>query len=147
MAKRTVPFHPHTPWGLAMLAVPVVVLGCAGPTEPPPPPSGGSTIELNYTQFGLTIEPILTRHGCDATGDCHGGGIRGTLELSPPGDKDTLFDFHQVSPLVSATQPESSLILSKPLAGGAPHSFEPFATTSDPDYQAILSWILAGVVR
>jgi hypothetical protein len=133
-----------------MLALPVVVLGCASPTEPPLPPGGGHTIELSYAQFGQAVEPVLSRHGCDAGGDCHGGGIRGTLELSPAGAKDTLFDFQQVSLTVSPTDPASSTILLKPLAvgaGGLPHAVKPFATTDDPDYQVILAWVMAGIRR
>ena len=150
MSRRAAQSHPRTTWGVAMLALPVVVMGCASPTEPPLPPSGGHTIELSYAQFGQTVEPVLSRHGCDAGGDCHGGGIRGTLELSPAGAKDTLFDFQQVSLTVSPTNPASSPILLKPLAidaGGVPHSFKPFASTADPDYQVILAWVMAGVRR
>jgi hypothetical protein len=133
-----------------MLALPAMVWGCSGPVEPPQPPSGGHTITLDYTQFGATVEPVLARHGCDAGGDCHGGGIRGTLALSPQGAKDTLFDFQQVSLTVSPTDPASSPILLKPLAisaGGVPHAVKPFASTDDPDYQALRAWVMSGVVH
>jgi hypothetical protein len=48
---------------------------------------------------------------------------------------------------VSASSPQASPIL---LAAGGerrgvPHSYKPFASTSDPDYQAILAWIMAAV--
>lgn len=131
-----------------MLALPAVVMGCASPTEPPSPPGGGQSLALSYAEFGQAIEPILTRHGCDAGGDCHGGGIRGTLELSPASAKDTLFDFLQVSGTVRASDPASSLILTEPLAmaaGGTAHAVKPFADTDDPDYQIVLQWILSGV--
>ena len=103
---------------------------------------------LSYTEFARTVEPILIRQGCDAGGDCHGGGIRGTFELSPAGAKDTLFDFRQASLQVSASSPVNSRILTEPLAlaaGGTPHGYKPIASTSDPDYQAILQWIMDGV--
>ena len=103
---------------------------------------------LNYDEFARTVEPIIIRQGCDAGGDCHGGGIRGTFELSPAGAKDAQFDFAQASLQVSASSPTSSPILTEPLAlqaGGTPHSFKPLASTADPDYQAILQWILDGV--
>jgi hypothetical protein len=103
---------------------------------------------LSFTEFESTVEPILVRQGCDAGGDCHGGGIRGTFQLSPAGAKNAHFDFAQASLQVSVSSPASSPLLTKPLAlqaGGTPHSYKPLATTADPDYQAILRWILDGV--
>ena len=131
-----------------LIALPAVNYGCSSPTEPPPPPSGGSQLELSYDQFVAEVEPVLVRNGCDMTGDCHGGGIRGTFELSPPGAKDPQFDFDQVSLQTSASTPETSPVLTEPLAlaaGGTPHSFKPFSATSDTDYVAIRTWILDGV--
>ena len=54
----------------------------------------------------------------------------------------------QISLQVSAAEAAASPVLTEPLAlaaGGTPHAFKPFATTSDSDYQAILGWIEAGV--
>ncbi|MGH7729924.1 MAG: hypothetical protein ACRENJ_01580 [Candidatus Eiseniibacteriota bacterium] len=136
------------PLTLALSVLPGVVQGCSSPTAPPQPPGGGQTLVLSFDQFAQTVEPVLVAHGCDATGDCHGGGIRGSLQLSPPGGKDTRFDFDQVVLQVSASNRSSSPILTEPLAlaaGGTPHSVKPFASTSDPGYQAILAWIMAGV--
>jgi hypothetical protein len=124
--------------------------GCKSPTEPPAAPSGGHVLVLSYSTFASQVEPVLMRQGCDATGDCHGGGIRGTLQLSPPGAKDTQFDFNQVILEVYPTERDSSLILTKPLAlsaGGVPHSYKPFASVADTDYQAIHGWIMAGVLQ
>ena len=135
---------------VALLALPGVLHGCKSPTAPPEPPGGGSRLVLNFEQFEQTVEPVLVRHGCDATGDCHGGGIRGSLELSPPGAKDPRFDFDQVVLQVSPTDRPRSLILTEPLAlaaGGTPHGFKPFASTNDVDYQAILAWIMSGVLQ
>ena len=135
---------------VASLAIPGVVHGCSSPTAPPPPPGGGQQIVLDYATFAQTVSPALERRGCSATGDCHGGGIRGSFQLSPPGAKDTLFDFDQASLQVSATARDSSPILTEPLAlaaGGTPHPFKPFASVADTDYQAIRSWIMAGVIR
>lgn len=135
---------------LAMLMLPASLLGCVSPTPPPAPPSGGQTLVLSYDQFGSVVEPILVRHGCDATGDCHGGGIRGTLALSPPGAKDVRFDFNQVSQQVWPLDRDHSPILTEPLdlaAGGTPHAFKPLASTTDSDYVAIRQWILAGELR
>jgi len=138
------------PLALALSVLPGVVQGCSSPTAPPPPPGGGQTLVLDFSQFEQTVEPLLVTHGCDATGDCHGGGIRGSLQLSPPGAKDARFDFDQVVLQVSAGTRSASPILTEPLAidaGGTPHSVKPFASTSDPDYQAILTWIMAGVAQ
>ena len=137
---------------LALLLVPpAALLGCSSPTAPPAPPSGGQTLVLDYDEFVQTVEPVLMQNGCDAGGDCHGGGIRGTLELSPAGAKDTQFDFNQVSLQVSPTVRDSSRILTRPLAisaGGTPHSGDkPFTSVNDPGYQAIHLWITHGVLR
>ena|SRR5437867_4144807 len=136
---------------LALLVTPpAALLGCIRATAPAPPPTGGHTLVLSYDEFVQSVEPVLTQNGCDAGGDCHGGGIRGTLELSPAGAKDLRFDFDQVSLQVSPTTPDSSRILTKPLAldaGGTPHSVKVFASTSDPGYQAIRQWILHGVLH
>ena len=117
------------PW----IAVPTLLAGgCAGPVDPPPPPGGGEMYVLDFDEFAASVAPILTQHGCDAGGDCHGGGIRGTLALSPVGDKDLTFDFEQVCLQVDGITPEASPLLRKPLAesaGGSPHSVKPFATT------------------
>ena len=138
------------PLALALSGLPVLVQGCSSPTAPPSPPGGGQELVLDFDQFEQTVEPVIVAHGCDATGDCHGGGIRGSLELSPPGAKNTRFDFDQVVLQVSASSRTASPILTEPLAieaGGTPHSVKPFASTSDADYQAILAWIMAGVAQ
>jgi len=122
--------------------------GCRSATAPPTPPGGGQTLNLSFAQFEQDVSPVLVAHGCDATGDCHGGGIRGSFQLSPPGAKNPRFDFDQTVLQVSASQPAASPILTEPLAvdaGGTPHSVKVFASTSDPGYQAILSWIMTGV--
>lgn len=135
---------------MALLALPAAFLGCSRPTEPPTPPGGGQQLVLSYDQFGAAVEPILVRHGCDATGDCHGGGIRGTFELSPPGAKDTRFDFDQVALQVRSPDRDLSPILTEPLAvtaGGTPHGVKPFATTADTDYVSIRTWIQQAETR
>lgn len=138
------------PLALVLSVLPGVVQGCSSPTAPVDPPGGGQTLVLDFAQFEQSVEPVLMAQGCDATGDCHGGGIRGSLQLSPPGAKDARFDFDQVVLQVSASNRTSSPILTEPLAlsaGGTPHSFKPFASTSDADYQAILAWIMDGVTQ
>ena len=131
-----------------LVGSPLVAWGCVSATAPPAPPSGGRTFAPSYAQFQAAVEPVLQRRGCDAGGDCHGGGPRGALELSPAGAKDLRFDFDQVSLQVNVADPRASRILTKPLAlaaGGVPHGVKVFADTSDTEYVAIRSWILAGV--
>jgi hypothetical protein len=128
-----------------------VAAGCdSAPTTVPSPPSGGQAFSLSLEVFTDTIHPILVARGCNTGGDCHGGGIRGTFRLSPPDDPDIAFDFAETSLQVNPYSSTESPILTKPLAesaGGEPHSHEPFATTDDPDYQAILAWIRDGEFR
>lgn len=140
--------HARAPFWMALLALPGAIHGCSAPTEPPPPPGGGQTIVYSFDRFEATVEPVLVRQGCDATGDCHGGGIRGTFALSPPGAKDARFDFDQAVLQLSSASPPNSPLLTEPLAtsaGGTPHAFKPFATTADSDYAAILRWAQSGV--
>jgi len=134
------------------LAFPSLLLavGCAGPTDPPEPPSGGPTLQLDYETFAAEVIPILHENGCNAAGDCHGGGIRGTFELSPLEAADPRFDFEQASLQVLPVDREVSPLLTKPLAldaGGTPHSFKPFATRDDPGFVTIRRWIEAGEIR
>ena len=130
-----------------LLVPPLSLLGCSSPTAPQPP-TGGRTLNLDFNAFVQSVEPVLMQNGCDAGGDCHGGGIRGTLELSPAGAKDARFDFNQVSLQVNPVWPDSSRILTKPLAisaGGVPHSVKVFSAVTDSGYLAIHQWIMNGV--
>ena len=133
---------------LALLGIVAIatIPACQSP-ESPEPPSGGERYILSYERFVQDVQPVLTSQGCNAVGDCHGGGIRGTLALSPPKEPDPQFDFEQVRLQVFPYEIESSPILLKPLAesaGGSPHSFEPFASVDDPGYLTIRSWIEEG---
>ena len=100
---------------------------------------------LDFAQFQQSVAPVLVQYGCDAM-DCHGDGIRGTYQLSPNGS-DVRLDFDQSSLQVNPYDEEASPLLARPLAGGAPHPYKPFATKDDPGYQAIHAWILAGAFR
>jgi hypothetical protein len=91
---------------------------------------------------------MLVAHGCDAEGDCHGGGIRGTLQLSPPTAKNTRYDYDQVVLQVTSANPDQSPILTRPLAltaGGTPHPLKAFADTNDTEYRTLRAWVRAGV--
>ena len=133
--------------GSTALAV-AVTSGCErASTTDPDPPSGGQSFVLDYDVFAASINPILSNHGCDNT-TCHGGGIRGTFELSPSGDKNVTFDFQQSRMQVNGRDPASSPLVMKPLApecGGPGHAGGyVFTELDDPDYLAILAWIEAG---
>ncbi len=128
---------------LALCAVPV---GCTSPTAAPEPPGGGQEFVLDFASYEANVAPVLQDYGCHSM-SCHGGGIRGTYELSPPDDPDAAYDFAQTILQVDPYDPANSPILSRPLAGGAPHEVEPFADVDDPGYAAILDWILAGEFR
>jgi hypothetical protein len=137
-----------------MLRIETVVLvalagtagGCADPGAGPTPPGGGEAYQLDFVQFETAVSPVLVDFGCHAV-ECHGGGIRGTFELSPLAEHDPAFDFEQARLQVSPWSPETSPLLTKPLAaeaGGEAHGWEPFASSDDAGYQAILDWILDG---
>ncbi|NNE44083.1 MAG: hypothetical protein HKN12_07725 [Gemmatimonadetes bacterium] len=132
--------------GLGALAWIFVATGCSGPTAPPPPPSGGEEFLLSYEDFQASVAPVFTEFGCNTT-ECHGGGIRGTFQLSPVDAPDPDFDFDQARLQVDPYDRPASALLQKPLAqdaGGSPHSFEPFDTTEHSGYRALEAWILAG---
>jgi hypothetical protein len=116
--------------------------------SPPTAPGGGTQLHLDYAAFVSAVEPILSTRGCDAGGDCHGGGIRGTLQLSPQSAKDALFDFNQVSLQVTSSFPDQSPILTEPLAvpaGGTAHSVKVWADTNETEWRTIRAWVRAGV--
>ncbi len=117
-------------------------LGCSSPAGPPDPPSGGQDFVLDFDRFQAEVAPVLVEYGCHAA-QCHGGGIRGTYELSPSGN-DPTFDFDQSALQVNPYDRLESPLLTRPLAGATPHAHEPFADDSDPGYVAIRDWILAG---
>lgn len=133
-----------------LLALPAVVHGCSAPTSPAAVAGGGGRLMLDYDAFAASVEPVLQARGCDAGGDCHGAGIRGTFELSPQDAKNLRFDFDQVALQVRAAERDSSPILTEPLAltaGGTPHPYKPFAATSDSGWQALRAWVMSGVVQ
>jgi hypothetical protein len=137
--------------GIACLIAAWIVgpAGCQGPTEPPQPPGGGTTLDLDAEAFRATVAPILAQYGCHAA-ECHGGGIRGTFELSPEDAPNPDFDFAQARWQVDAYDPEASPLLAKPLseaAGGTAHPWEPFDSTDHEGYVAIREWILSGELR
>jgi hypothetical protein len=135
---------------LALLVAATGTPGCTSPSAPPKPPGGGQRLVLDFPTYRDSVAPVISAHGCDAGGDCHGGGIRGTLQLSPAGAKDVHYDFDQVVLQVYPTQRDSSEILLRPLAdsaGGHPHPYKAFASTADPEFRTIRAWVQAGVLQ
>jgi hypothetical protein len=143
----------HRQETMRSLAYALALIGCtatgcdrASPNDPDPP-AGGQKYVMSYDVFTNSIDPILSSHGCDNL-NCHGGGIRGTFQLSPANDKDPAFDYQQASLQVYGFDPPESPLVMKPLAeecGGATHGGGAFFfSLDDPDYVAILTWIEAG---
>ncbi len=125
----------------------LVAMGCSTPSGTPDPVGGGKEFVLDFDQFTSTVAPVLSSAGCTIAGDCHGGGIRGSYELTPEGARDLEFEFEQSVLQADPYDLPASPLLTKPLdenAGGTPHSFEPFASTGDPGYQTILAWLEKG---
>jgi hypothetical protein len=128
------------------------LVGCGSDPDPAGPDvaGGGQEYVLDYDLFVAAVAPVLESRGCNAEGDCHGGGIRGTFELTPTSAVDHELDFAQAVLQVNGYDPEQSPLLTKPLsetAGGVEHGVTAFDSTVDPGYQAILGWIQAGEFR
>lgn len=135
---------------LALVVGTAAASGCLSPSAPPRPVSGGQRLVLDFQAYQDSVAPVIARHGCDAGGDCHGGGIRGTLQLSPQGAKNLRYDFDQVVLQVYPTLRDSSPILTCPLAeaaGGRPHPFKPFASALDADFVTMRAWVRSGVLQ
>jgi hypothetical protein len=134
---------------IACAAIGLCLAACdhASPADPTPP-SGGRTYVLSYDSFAASVEPVLSAQGCDNL-NCHGGGIRGTFQLSPPNAKDAHYDFNQACMQVTPADPKNSPLAMKPLAeecGGATHGGGAFFfSLDDPNYVAILQWVESGV--
>jgi hypothetical protein len=143
---------PNGTTALFALCALFLLAACGGESSPAgiDPPGGGAVYELDPVLFASAVAPVLSAEGCDAAGDCHGGGIRGTFELSPGVNKDVDFDFGQSVLQVDGYDPTNSPLLTEPLdvaAGGSSHGFTAFDSTDDPGYLAILDWILRGEFR
>src|SRR5262249_6364777 len=88
------------------------------------------------------VQPILTRHGCNA-GSCHGAPQSDFYITCGESDDELAFNFSQAWSFVN-TPVEDSQILRVPLAvgaGGRGHTGgDQFCGTSDADYTAIRTW-------
>lgn len=110
-------------------------LGAVAPPPPPPPPP-------TTLSYATDIKPIWAARSC--TG-CHGtsGGL--TLSGTTAASYAELFE---VAGRINLTTPANSLILRKPATSGVSHGGgKIFPTTSDVDYQKILTWITQGALN
>ena len=106
----------------------------AGTVTPPPPPPPPPPPGLSYA---TDIKPIWAARNC--TG-CHGSSGGLTLSGTTAASYTEL-----MAGRVSTASPSTSLILTKPLTGAGSHGGgKSFASTSDADYQKILTWITEG---
>lgn len=150
---RPTPRRAGTPIFLSTLLALGALTGCGEDASSPTGPDvagGGQERILDFETFRTAVAPVLHARGCSAAGDCHGGGLRGSFELSPASAPDTNFDFEQAVEQIDDLDPAASSLLRKPLAveaGGDPHAFVAFTSTDDDDYRTILAWIEAGELR
>jgi hypothetical protein len=135
-----------------LVVVPLAACDEASITDPEIA-GGGQEIVLDFERFEADVVTIFTERGCDNLA-CHGGGIRGTFQLSPASAKDADFDFEQASLQVDPVNRDASSLLLKPLseiAGGLPHAGDGPTTTmnsvDDPDYATLRAWIQEGELR
>ncbi|HEX3477525.1 MAG TPA: hypothetical protein VHT91_21030 [Kofleriaceae bacterium] len=102
------------------------------------------TTQASFDLFRLTVQPILTRHGCNA-GSCHGAPQSDFYITCGTSDDELAFNFSQAWSFVNAPV-EDSQILRVPLAvsqGGRGHTGgDQFSGTDDADYKAIRAWAM-----
>lgn len=115
--------------------------GGSVPTAPPAPPTTPPTPGAALS-YATDIYPIWQARSC--TG-CHGSS--GGLTLSGSASA-TYAELFEVAGRVNLATPSSSLILTKPATLGVSHGGGTrFASTSDADYQKILTWITQGALN
>ena len=113
-------------------------------------PSAAHAAELPPVTFERDIQPILTRHGCNA-GACHGK-ARGQngFALSLLG-YDSDFDYAAITREARGRRlfpasPDASLLLQKP-SGQLPHGGGKKLPLDHPDFEKLRRWIVAGTPR
>lgn len=115
----------------AILAYAQTLSGTVTPPPPPPPPPPAG---LSYA---TDIKPIWAARNC--TG-CHGSSGGLTLSGTTAASYAAIMNGR-----VSTASPSTSKILTKPATIGVGHGGgKIFASTSDADYQKILTWITEG---
>jgi len=102
----------------------------------------------SFDAFKATVQPILTRHGCNAA-SCHGAPQSDFYTTCGQSDDELAFNFSQAWSFVNIDKVnkmtvDDSQILRVPLAvsaGGRGHTGgDQFASKTDPDYVAIQTW-------
>ncbi|HEY0993092.1 MAG TPA: hypothetical protein VGD80_38830, partial [Kofleriaceae bacterium] len=98
----------------------------------------------NFDAFKQTVQPIFTRHGCNAA-NCHGAPQSDFYITCGESDDELAFNFSQAWSFVN-TPVDDSQILRVPLAagaGGRGHTGgDQFSDRSDSDYTAIQGWAM-----
>jgi len=101
--------------------------------------------QTSFDAFKSTVQPILTKHGCNAA-SCHGAPQSDFYTTCGESDDELAFNFSQAWSFVNDPV-EDSQILRVPLAvasGGRGHTGgDQFASTTDADYTAIRTWAAA----
>jgi len=125
--------------GLLLLGgCPTVDLG----DQPPGPerclPSAQYFHDVIWPEY---LAPADASKSCVANAGCHQtANGRSALRLETAPVDDTR-NYQAVTPFLSCSSPESSLLLSKPLKGGDPHGGgDIFAASSDPAVDKFLMW-------
>ncbi len=110
----------------------------------PPPPGAPDAEPAGAPSFASDVYPLLQSGGKNCV-SCHGaGGIMASFPYDD-GATATLQRLMQGGQRVNLGSPATSLVLTKPLtASGVNHRAKLFASTSDPAYKLILSWITSG---
>lgn len=141
-----------------LLLLPFLLIGCRGDLR-----EAGPLPELDEAYFRCRVQPVLTKD-CSAFG-CHGDARRyfrvfarnrlrygGTEEERNAflRDSERAANFDSARAMVSATDPDSSLLLLKPLnqpAGGYYHgarlqgTTDVFETRDDPEFKILAAWV------
>lgn len=106
----------------------------AAPSPPPPPSPSPATLS-----FARDVYPVFTARKCTT---CHGTSGGMTLSGGPAAAHAALTG---KPGRVDLANPANSLLLRKPSLCGVAHGGRKvFQSPSDPDYQRLLAWIVAG---
>lgn len=125
-----------------------VVVRCGGLTAEASVTVGSSAAALEAS-FGRDIVSILTQKGCNSS-SCHGSpagqnGFKLSLYASDPAADHKMIVEGHGGRRVNRTDPESSLLLKKPLFA-VPHGGGHLLTKQSDEYVTVLKWLSQGAV-